>query len=83
MEIVFWQTWSWAMDEAMEYNGWTLIGTTVWLRENGDCSRCLKRIKRRVVKSKNETEGDKVDHWLAQGGGLLSNDWLEDKENET
>ena len=33
-----------------------------------------------VVRSKKQTEWDTVDHWHAQGGGLLSNDWLEDKK---
>ena len=33
-----------------------------------------------VVRSKNESEWEKVDYWHARGGGLLSNDWLEDKE---
>ena len=33
-----------------------------------------------VVRPKNETEGETVDHWHAQGGGLFPNDWLEDKE---
>ena len=36
-----------------------------------------------VVRSKKQIEGEKVDHCHARGGGLLSNDWLEDKENET
>ena len=48
------------------------IGQGVWNESEGG-----------VVRSKNEIEGEKVDHWHAQGGGLLSNDWLEDKENET
>ena len=33
-----------------------------------------------VVRSKNESEWEKVDYWHARGGGLLSNDWLEDKK---
>ena len=33
-----------------------------------------------VVRSKKQTEWDTVDHWHARGGGLLSNDWLEDKK---
>ena len=69
------------MDEAMECNGWTLTVTMVWLDENGNWQRCLKQIlNRRVVRSKNQTEWETVDHWHARGGGLLSNDWLEDKE---
>ena len=35
------------------------------------------------VRSKNETEWEKVDHCHARGGGVLSIDWLEDKENRT
>ena len=31
-----WQKKSWAMDEAMEYNGWTLTLTMVWLNGNGN-----------------------------------------------
>ena len=36
-----------------------------------------------VIKSKKQTEWETVDHWHARGGGLLSNDWLEDKKNKT
>ena len=32
------------MDEAMEYNGWTLWMTTVWLDENGNWQKCLQQI---------------------------------------
>ena len=35
-----------------------------------------------VVRSKKQTEWDTVDHWHARGGGLLSNDWLEDKKQD-
>ena len=41
-----------------------------------------KRIKTRVVRLKYETEWEIVDHWHARGGGLLSNDWLQDKEKQ-
>ena len=34
----------------------------------------------RVVRSKKQTEWETVDHWHARGGGLLSNDWLEDEK---
>ena len=78
-----WRKKSWAMDEAMEYNGWTLTWTMVWLNGNGNWKRCLKRNRRRVVRSRKQTEWDKVDHCHARGGGLLSIDWLEDKENRT
>ena len=74
-----WRKKSWAMDEAMEYNGWTLTLTMVWLNGNGNWKRCLKRI-RRVVRSKKQTEWDKVDCYHERGGGLLSIDWLEDKK---
>ena len=33
-----------------------------------------------VVRSKKQTEWETVDHWHARGGGLLSNDWLEEKK---
>ena len=33
-----------------------------------------------MVRSKKQTEWETVDHWHARGGGLLSNDWLEDKK---
>ena len=35
-----------------------------------------------VVRSKKQTEWDTVNYWHARGGGLLSNDWLEDKEEK-
>ena len=35
-----------------------------------------------MVRSKKQTEWETVDHWHAQGGGLLSNDWLEDKKKK-
>ena len=35
-----------------------------------------------VVRSKKQTEWETVDHWHARGGGLLSNDWLEDKKQD-
>ena len=46
----------------------TEIGKGVWNESGG------------VVRSKKQTEWDTIDHWYARGGGLLSNDWLEDKE---
>ena len=75
-----WRKKSWAMDEAMKYNGWTLTLTMVWLNGNGNWQRCLKRIRRRVVRSKKQTEWEKVDHCHARGGVLLSIVWLEDKK---
>ena len=33
-----------------------------------------------VVRSKKQTEWETVDHWYARGGGLWSNDWLEEKK---
>ena len=47
----------------------TEIGKGVWNESEGG-----------VVRSKKQTEWDTIDHWHARGGGLLSNDWLEDKE---
>ena len=47
----------------------TEIGKGVWNESEGG-----------VVRSKKQTEWETVDHWHARGGGLLSNDWLEDKE---
>ena len=47
----------------------TEIGKGVWNESEGG-----------VVRSKKQTEWDTIDHWYARGGGLLSNDWLEDKE---
>ena len=38
--------------------------------------------ERGVVRSKKQTEWETVDHCYARGGGLLSNDWLEDKEKQ-
>ena len=76
-----WRKESWAGDEAMQYNGWTLSWTMVWSNENGNWQKCLKRIRRRVVRSKKQTEWETVDHWHAQDGGLLSNDWLENKKD--
>ena len=35
-----------------------------------------------VVRSKKQTEWETVDHCHARGGGLLSNDWLEDKKQD-
>ena len=64
----------------MECNGWSLWMTTVWWNEFLTWQRCLKRIRGGVVRSKKQTEWDTVDHWHARGGGLLSNDWLEDKK---
>ena len=49
----------------------TEIGKGVWNESEGG------------VRSKKQTEWDKVDHCHARGGGLLSIDWLEDKENTT
>ena len=46
MVFASWRKKSWARDEAMEYNGWNLWMTTVWLDENGNWQRCLKRIRR-------------------------------------
>ena len=48
----------------------TEIGKGVWNESEGG-----------VVRSKKQTEWEKVDHCHARGGGLLSIDWLEDKEN--
>ena len=39
-----------------------------------------KQIRGGVVRSKKQTECDTVDHWHVRDDGLLSNDWLEDKE---
>ena len=50
MENAFWQMWSWDWDEAMEYNGWTLIETMVWSNENGNDRRYLKRIRKSTQK---------------------------------
>ena len=76
-----WRKESWAGDEAMEYNGWTLSWTMVWSNENGNWQWCLKkRIRRRVIRPKKQTGWETVDRWHARGGGLLSNDWLEDKK---
>ena len=47
----------------------TEIGKGAWNELNGG-----------VVRSKYETEWETVDHWHARGGGLWSNDWLEDKK---
>ena len=47
----------------------TEIGKGVWNELEGG-----------VVRPKNETEWETVDHWHARDGGLLSNDWLEDKK---
>ena len=47
----------------------TEIGKGVWNELEGG-----------VVRSKKQTEWETVDHCPARGGGLLSNDWLEDKE---
>ena len=33
-----------------------------------------------MVRSKKQTECDTVDHWHVRDGGLLSNDWLENKQ---
>ena len=49
----------------------TEIGKGVWNESEGG-----------VVRSKKQTEWETVDHWHARGGGLLSNDWLEDKEKQ-
>ena len=46
------------------------IGKGVWNESEGG------------VRSKKQTEWDTIDHWYARGGGLLSNDWLEDKEKK-
>ena len=56
-----WRKKLWAMDEAMECSGWNLTLTMVWLNGNQTWKRCLKRIRRRVVRSKKQTEWDKVD----------------------
>ena len=37
-------------------------------------------LNRGVVRSKYETEGETVDHWHAQGGGLFPDDWLENEK---
>ena len=42
-----WRKESWAGDEAMEYNGWTLSWTMVWSNENGNWQKCLKEMRRR------------------------------------
>ena len=47
----------------------TEIGEGVWNESEGG-----------AVRSKKQTEWDKVDH--ARGGGLLSIDWLEDKKKQ-
>ena len=47
----------------------TEIGKGVWNELEGG-----------VVRPKNETEGETVDHWHARDGGLFPNDWLEDKK---
>ena len=47
----------------------TEIGKGVWNESEGG-----------VVRSKKQTEWETVDHWHARGGGLLSNDWLEDEK---
>ena len=47
----------------------TEIGKGVWNELEGG-----------VVRPKNETEGETVDHWCARDGGLFPNDWLEDKK---
>ena len=47
----------------------TEIGKSVWNESEGG-----------GVRSKKQTGWDTVDHWHARGGGLLSNDWLEDKK---
>ena len=49
----------------------TEIGKGVWNELEGG-----------VVRPNNETEWETVDHWHARGGGLLPNDWLEDKEKK-
>ena len=49
-ENASWQMWSWDWDEAVEYNGWTLIETMVWSNENGNGQRCLKRIRKSTQK---------------------------------
>ena len=49
-ENAFWQMLSWDWDEAMEYNGWTLIETMVWSNENGNDQRYLKRIRKKHTK---------------------------------
>ena len=46
-------------------------GKDVWNKSEGG-----------VVRSKKQTEWETVDHWHARGGGLLSNDWLEDKQKQ-
>ena len=47
----------------------TEIGKGVWNESEGG-----------VVRSKKQTEWETVDHWHARGGGLWSNDWLEEKK---
>ena len=47
----------------------TEIGKGVWNESEGG-----------VVRSKKQTGWETVDHWHARGGGLWSNDWLEDKK---
>ena len=49
----------------------TEIGKGAWNKLNGG-----------VVRSKKQTEWETVDHWHARDGGLLSNDWLEDKKQD-
>ena len=77
-----WRVRSWALDVAIWCNSWNLWRTTVFLDENGNWQRCLKtNQKEGVVRSKKQTGWDTVDHWHARGGGLFSNDWLEDKKD--
>ena len=39
-------------------------------------------LNRGMVRSKKQTGWDTVDHWHAQGDGLGSNDWLENKKTD-
>ena len=75
-----WRQKSWALDEAILYSGWNLWMTTVWLNRFLTWQKCLKRNGKRAVRSKKQTECDTVDHWHVRDDGLLSNDWLENKQ---
>ena len=61
------ETCEWPWFEEREFDR----GQSDWNKLNGG-----------MVRSKKQTEGDTVDHWHAQGDGLGSNNWLEDKKTD-
>ena len=81
MVFASWLEESWILDVANEYNGWILWKTTAWLIGFVKWNGCLKRIGRRMVRAKKQTEWETVDHCHARGGVGWSNGWLEKTKN--